>query len=97
MIDESRIENLYNVIRLDEEVNQEEIKNKAKENIVAIYLSMDQLRYTDSYKMQQRVSEVKEYITILEKQIESKKRVITSQKEHIKNLKEYIKELGGEI
>lgn len=70
MIDENRIENLYNVIKLDEEVQAEEIKSKAKENIVAIYLSMDQLSGINSYKMQQRVSEVKEYITLLEKEIE---------------------------
>ena len=72
MVDKERIESLYNAINLYEEVEPEEIKNKVKENIVAIYLVMDQLGFEKSYKMQQRVAEVKEYISELEKRVERK-------------------------
>lgn len=70
MIEDERIENLYNAINLYEEVEPEEIKDKVKENIVAIYLVMDQLGFEKSYKMQQRVAEVKEYIEALERRLE---------------------------
>ena len=70
-MDKERINQLYKTIHLDEEKDKEEIEENLKENIVALYLIMDRFDETLSYRMKERVKEVKQYILDLEEKLKS--------------------------
>lgn len=89
MIDKERIETLYKGIRCNEEVEQQQLKEKLEENIVSIYYVMDKLEDELSCIMKNRVAEVKEYITLLEKKIKTLEELPNKIREKIKIIEGY--------